>query len=197
MIVSPRLRCVFVHIQKTGGASIEALLLANDPTVASGMQDGRRHVFARDIRAGMDERQWQASFKFAFVRNPWDRLVSWYHMCMQTATPNRFSLYVRTHAPSFEGFVRHATTGMGERTTWNQLDFVTDRAGAMLVDFVGRYEALSRDMAHVRERLGLEHDLPHVNRSSHDDYRRYYDDALRDVVAERFRRDIEAFGYAF
>ena len=197
MVVSERLRCVFVHIQKTGGASIEALLLANDPSVASGMQDGRRHLFARDIRAAMDPCRWQSHFKFAFVRNPWDRLVSWYHMCMQTPTPNRFSLYVREHAPTFEAFVLRATTGMGERTTWNQLDFVTDAAGARLVDFVGRYESLVQDMAHVRRTLGLAHDLPHVNRSRHDDYRQYYTDDLRDVVARRFRRDIEAFGYAF
>src|SRR5690554_5796464 len=81
-------------------------------------------------------------FKFAFVRTPCDRLVSWYCMVAQARVTNRFGAYVRAVAPTFEAFVKHATTGLGERTTHNQLDYVTDATGAMLVDFVGRYERL-------------------------------------------------------
>jgi len=52
-------------------------------------------------------------------------------------------------------------------------------------------------MGVVRERLGLAHDLPHTNRSAHEDYRGYYTTETRDIVAKRFARDIDRFGYLF
>jgi len=197
MVISDRLGCIFIHIQKTGGSSIEDLLRANDPAIGSNMHEGRRHMFARDIRPLVEGDKWSRYFKFAFVRNPWDRLVSWYCMVAQARVTNRFGAYVREVAPTFEAFVKHATTGLGERTTHNQLDYVTDATGAMLVDFVGRYERLRDDMGVVRERLGLAHDLPHTNRSAHEDYRGYYTTETRDIVAKRFARDIDRFGYLF
>lgn len=197
MVVSDRARCIFIHIQKTGGASIEALLRQHDPNMGSGLHEGRRHMFARDVRTIAGPERWHRYFKFAFVRNPWDRLVSWYHMCMQAHAPNAFSQYVRQHAPTFEAFVMDMTAGMGKRTTYNQLDYVTDEAGAMLVDFIGRYESLDRDFAQVSERLGLPLELPHLNQSQHRHYRDYFTDRMRAIVAKRFERDIDYFGYAF
>lgn len=197
MVISDGTRSIFVHIQKTGGSSIEDLLRANDPAIGSNLSDGRRHMPARDIRQVVEPQKWASYFKFACVRNPWDRLVSWHCMCIQARNPNRFGQYVQQCAPTFEAFVKHATTGMGERTTRNQLDYLTDADGTLLVDFVGRYENLDADMAHVKRRLGLAHALPHTNRSTHDDYRRYYSTETRDIVARRFARDIEHFGYSF
>lgn len=197
MIVSHRARCIFVHIQKTAGASIEDALRAHDTEVGSSLHAGRRHMTAREIRGIVPRDTWDAYFKFAFVRNPWDRLVSWYHMCVQVTDPNPFSRYVRDVAPTFEDFVTKATTGMGERTTRNQLDYVADERGAVIVDYVGRYETLAADFGHVCRRFGLAAELPHVNTSAHRDYRDYYTAATRDIVAQRFARDIEHFGYAF
>jgi hypothetical protein len=197
VIVSHRARCIFVHIQKTGGSSIERLLRQHDPAIGSNLHDGRRHVFARDMRAFVDPAVWNAYLKFAFVRNPWDRLVSWYHMCVQNESPNRFSQYVKDNAPTFSDFVTKTITGIAERTTWNQLDYVTDATGEVIVDFIGRYERLGDDLAAVTARLGVAFDLPHVNRSRRGDYREYYTAATAEIVARRFARDIEHFGYRF
>jgi chondroitin 4-sulfotransferase 11 len=197
MVISHRARCLFVHIQKTGGASIESVLRHNDPAIASAEHEGRRHMSAREMRALVGPDSWSRYFKFAFVRNPWDRLVSWYHMCIQVPAPNRFACFVREHAPTFDEFVTKATTGPGERTTRNQLDYLTDDRGEVIVDFIGRYEALHQDFARVQERLGLPVALPHVNRSVHGDYRAYYSDETRDIVARRFAGDIRFFGYDF
>jgi len=197
MIISPRTRCIFVHIQKTGGVSVENALRLHDPAIGSNAHDGRRHVFARELRDIVGAAQWDAYFKFAFVRNPWDRLVSWYHMCVQGTTPNAFSRYVKDNAPTFRDFILTTTTGMGERTTRNQLDYVTSEDGAVIVDFIGRYEMLATDLADVGARLGLPLELPHLNRSAHAHYRDYYTDETRAIVAARFARDIERFGYTF
>jgi chondroitin 4-sulfotransferase 11 len=197
MIISNHAKCIFVHIQKTGGASIEELLRGNDPDIQDNSLQGRRHISAGELRTLVPPEIWNSYFKFAFVRNPWDRLVSWYHMCVQTPTANPFARYVKDNAPTFDDFLTKTTTGMGERTTRNQLDYVTNERGEVIVDFVGRYEQLGDEFARVRERLGLGAELPHVNRSTHDNYRNYYTDEMRDIVAQRFAKDIRHFGYAF
>jgi chondroitin 4-sulfotransferase 11 len=197
MVISDRSRCIFVHIQKTGGASIEARLRDGDAGIDASQHQGRRHLFAHAVRPIAGPERWSGYFKFAFVRNPWDRLVSWYHMCMQVPAPNAFALYVRQHAPTFEAFVTRATTGPGERTTHNQLDYITDEHGAPMLDFIGRYERLEEDFSRIADRLALSPALPHANRSHHEDYRQYYSQATRQIVAERYARDIRHFGYEF
>ena len=197
MVISDKLRCIFVHIQKTGGISIESVLRQGDPAIGSHLHEGRRHLSAREIAPLVQPSQWSDYFKFAFVRNPWDRLVSWHCMCVQSKNPNRFADYVQRCAPTFEAFVTRAVTGPGEKTTRNQLDYLTDAHGAMIVDFVGRYETLNEDFAQVRQRLQLSAELPHANQSSHRDYREYYTAETREIVAQRFARDIRQFGYEF
>ena len=154
-------------------------------------------MFAREARTLVGPEAWRAYFKFAFVRNPWDRLVSWYHMCMQRAAENKFSRYIKEHAPTFEDFVTKTTTGIAEKTTYNQLDYVTDEKGDVIVDFIGRYETLHEELSLVKARLNLSFELPHVNKSDHKNYREYYTDETRDIVAQRFARDIRYFGYDY
>jgi chondroitin 4-sulfotransferase 11 len=197
MIISNRAKCIFVHIQKTGGASIEELLRSNDPGIEANSLQGRRHMAAGELRAFVPPDVWSAYFKFAFVRNPWDRLVSWYYMCVQTPTANPFARYIKDNAPTFDDFLKKTTTGIAERTTRNQLDYVTNDAGDIIVDFVGRYEDLQLDFSRVRKRLDLAAELPHVNRSAHEHYRKYYTDETRDIVSRRFEKDIQHFGYLF
>jgi chondroitin 4-sulfotransferase 11 len=197
MVISRKSKSIFIHIQKTAGASIEDAMKRHDPAAETGIESGRRHLFARDVRNIVDPRTWSAYYRFAFVRNPWDRLVSWYSMCMQNDAPNAFAKHVRDHAPTFADFVVGTTTGIAQRTTYNQLDFLTDEDGVLIVDFVGRFERLAEDWAVVRQRLGLTAELPHANRSAHRGYRDYYTAATRDVVARRFERDIAHFGYEF
>src|SRR5215212_1801647 len=67
---------IFIHIQKTGGVSISNLLRRYIPTTTRGR--GPRHITAR--RALRQVENPGDYFNFAFVRNPWDRLVSWYTM---------------------------------------------------------------------------------------------------------------------
>jgi hypothetical protein len=72
MIIHAR-RLIFVHIQKTGGNAISTALGQNPDCP-------EKHFFARDLRELYCTDVWNAYFKFAFVRNPWDRLVSWWSM---------------------------------------------------------------------------------------------------------------------
>jgi hypothetical protein len=208
---------IFIHIQKTGGVSISNLLRQYIPTTTPGR--GLRHISAR--RALKKVENPDDYFKFAFVRNPWDRLVSWYTMIDEarrgvangTAEPmtrrlikkNNLFKYVLRCGPTFDEFVKNCTEkqwmGNGYYSfTFNQLRYLTDKNGEVLVDFIGRFENFAQDISHVFDMLGLEASelaIPHENRSAHSHYSEMYTPETREIVRKRFRRDVEFFGYEF
>jgi chondroitin 4-sulfotransferase 11 len=195
MIISYGTRSIFIHIQKTGGTSIEHVLQAVDSTATPFLGMQTRHPLAKHVRHLVEPEVWSSYRKFAFVRNPWDRLVSWHRMCLRP-DGNGFQRYVREHYADFSEFIRDGERDELRRTCVNQLDYVTDDAGKTLVDFIGRFESLAADF----DRLGLRGTvgrLRHLNRTEHADYRGYYTDETRDIVARRFAADCEAFGYRF
>ncbi len=196
MIISHGTRALFIHIQKTAGSSIEEALRSADTGIAGNIYDGKRHIRARDFRSMVASEIWDSYFKFAFVRNPWDRLVSWYAMCIENPS-NDFTRHIKRNAPTFSDFIKKTTHGIAEKTTWNQADYITDEQGLLLVDFVGRYENMREDYACLARKLNLRLELTHVNSSKHGNYRRYYTAETREIVRRRFHKDIQAFGYEF
>lgn len=206
MLVSHKLGCAFVHIPKNAGSSIERLLLAVDPDgiqfddafEVQKLEPMNKHVFARHIAGYLGEERWHDYFTFAVVRNPFERLVSWYSMCVQFPdVPYR--QYVVENTADFDDFVRKSGSfpGRAAMIGFNQVDYVHDAAGRTMVDFVGRFETLHDDVASVLERIGADAELPVFNASEHDHYRTYYSPETEAVVRSRFARDLAAFGYDF
>ena len=73
-----------------------------------------------------------------------------------------------------------------------------DAQGRVAMDFIGKSERAQQDYAQVCERLGFPAEtLGKVNSSSHAPYTAYYDDELRQLVGDFYRRDLELFGYEF
>ena len=201
MFVSDSRKVVFIHIQKTGGLTVDRLLNERIPDLH---RVGARHGFASLGMDGLDN--WDEYFKFAFVRNPWDRLVSWYNMV--TTMPkdgNELWRYVHDNSSTFEEFIYNCTDeveikdGVHYSFAYNQLDYVTDEHGNLLVDFIGRLENFDRDLQEVFRRIGFELEtVPHIRAgSSHQHYSTFYTPDTELIVRERFKRDIEYFGYEF
>ncbi len=197
----------FIHIQKTGGVSVDRLLRAAVPNIVF---CGPRHMGARRARKMIEN--WDEYYSFAFVRNPWDRLVSWY--CMMDGLRRRGAnvswnspllRYVREEEPTFEDFIKRCTKkfrvqGDVYSFTRNQLDYLVDKDGKLLVDFVGRVERFNDDLATVLGEIGLdvtEDAIPHTNRSKHRHYSTFYTPETESIVRARFAQDIEYFGYEF
>jgi hypothetical protein len=226
-------RCLFVHVPKTGGMSIEdvfvrlvgltwpnrapLLLLGNDDP---GLGPPRlAHLKAGEYvaRGHLAAEQFATYFKFSFVRNPWDRIVSEYKYRGYPVKID-FKTYLFKHlpAPGWTDTYCHIIP---------QHDFLYDEAGKLLVDFVGRYESLQADFDKVCARVGIPPTpLPRVNRSMEEarldtfrelrkqlrraiwsrerkhtfpHYTEYYDDESREFVGRLFGKDLEAFNYAF
>jgi len=130
-------------------------------------------------------------YKFAFVRNPWDRLVSFHAYACRYLTPT---------LPQMKGIDFPKMLLLLDRNVaWLRDLFVMraqsdHTAGA---DFVGRFEQLDDDFARVSSQLNIRAALPRKNASVHGAYRNYYDNWGRSFVAERYAQDVEQFGYTF
>jgi hypothetical protein len=206
-MISHEHRCIFVHIPKTGGSSIEDVLWPGQRTgkdlwmgfvsrFANKYQTGGlQHLLARQIRLEVGTDVFDQYFKFAFVRNPWDRAISQYASMVRR--PDLREYIGMKEDSSFADYLK-----MIERRShvqWEkQIEFVQDESGRVVVDFVGRFERLAQDARIVFDRLGLsDAQLPHSNPSSHRPYREYFSGDARDQIRRLYARDIERFGYSY
>lgn len=212
MLISRRRRFIFIHVDKAAGTSIQDALrpfcepvsgvrlrrkipllgpLARLPLLRDWVEFGE-HITAEDLRRCLPGPVWAGAFKFAFVRNPWARLVS-RHQYLIAHPENRH--HRRAVRLGFPAFVRDEIRR--NRRHSHQVGYLCDRSGSPLLDFVGRFEELGRDFGEVCRRIGVEAALPHLNASVRGDYRSFYDAALREEVGRHFARDCELFGYDF
>ncbi|MHB1582468.1 MAG: sulfotransferase family 2 domain-containing protein [Acidimicrobiales bacterium] len=236
MIISNSRKFIFVHTAKTAGDSItEALtpyLRASDFVVRNDFQIWLRrlrrqdppafaslakHSPAVEIRAAVTPEVWDASYKFAFVRHPFDRTVSFYNFMKKKARdrhrPQLRNLWYamppgrpgdprnwpggRAYAAtsSFSEFIRHpavdAAAGMQP-----QAKFVCDDDGRLIVDFVGRFEQLAADFGIVQDAIGVPRGpLPRRNSSAGRSGRAELSTEDRAYLAERFADDFVRFEY--
>jgi hypothetical protein len=189
-------------VPKTGGTSIErALGIHRDWRLAhldvlhgrfflNGTQYLLQHMpLGQTVKFASLFSDVEGFFRFGFVRNPWDRLVS------------EFFWREEDKVRSFEDFAAHACGCVRDRQALEgenshfrpQHEFFD---GDM--DFIGRFERYEQDAAHVFERLGLrEVKLPHEGKTAHEHYARYYDEATRRKVHDTYAVDVETFGYRF
>jgi len=208
MVISYSHQFIFFHLYKVAGTSIKKALDRYESKPPLIGKVFRRlnitelmpfprwrafptHMKARMARNLLPEETFSSFFKFAFVRNPWDWQVSLYYYALQEKKHPQHEL-----TKKFRDFDEYIHWRMTEDRQL-QKDFVSDENGRMIVDFIGKYENLYDDFRHVCKILSLEAELPHLNKSDHQDYRSYYNDKTRELIARHFKEDIDLFNYTF
>lgn len=185
MIVSTEKQFIFVAVPKTGSSSIEkALGKYSDEELEEGKT---KHTRLRDIPLLLKE----PYYKFCFFRNPWDRMVSLFHY-HQRQGDIFFSRGYRD--VGFEEWLKKAAVaGILEK----QFDYITNK-GRLVADVaVYKFEEMKDSWNHICETLGVEGKLPHINKSKHDHYSKYYNDNTMRIVATLDYGAIKMMGYKF
>jgi len=200
---------IFIHIPKCAGTSIEHALIpiiTGRPSFGELSseecrqfclpgEEGLQHAKLADFSGRQTLEQF---FKFAIVRNPWDRAVAQI-MFLRRRKVDLFPIdadfrkCLRIYCESRQVIRQHDLGAC-------QLDFLQTSAGVLGVDFVGRFENVAEDYKKICVHLGLHPapKLPHVQKSTRVwHYSAYYDDEMVQMVQQRFAQDIDCFGYRF
>ncbi len=200
-MISLQKRFLFVHIPKTAGNSIQSTLrdYSEDQLVALRReQDGierfalrnpnyniKKHSTLAEYYNALGREQFRNLYKFTCVRNPWDRMVSYYFTPTQTPEtwdPKKFRKII-FKVVSVADYLRLVN---GEEDPFAN------------VDYIMRFENLADDFRTVCGTLEIAPaTLPRYNRSSREHYSKYYDNDLRELVRSRFAAEIDRFGYTF
>tara|TARA_B100001057_G_scaffold497548_1_gene601982 strand:+ start:7690 stop:8262 length:573 start_codon:yes stop_codon:yes gene_type:complete len=188
MIISPKYKFVFIANTKTGSTSIHKTLLncVKDKNLIdeSSFILGDKHLSCRKL---LEQRpQYKNYFKFAFVRNPWDRVVSWYFFCKRSDYIKR-----NTSDISFKEFLN---TKLNVWATPNQNQYEFTKC----CNYIGRYENIQEDFNIICDKIKIpQQKLPHKNASNHRHYTEYYNEETREIIAKKYAKDIEYFNYEF
>jgi len=214
MIISNKYKFVFVHIPRTGGFSVDNAMAKHlgekdfytnqyiRPRPPLAQPSGRNyHLKLRNINE-LDKNKYKNYYKFTFVRNPYERMVSLYSFFSQ----------MNNHKPQndFESFkdwvternnIINPTLRVETQNRWKnvpQLDYLLDKDNNIGVDFVGRTENFADDLTSVVQHLGIPVEtIPHKNGSQHLHYSLYYDEETKEKVKKDYIKDLEMFNYDF
>lgn len=214
MIISPGRRYIFVHVPKTGGTSLAQALetrakkddiLIGDTEKAKRRRtrlkglhaSGRiwKHSTLADVQGLVSAEDLASWFCFTLVRNPWDRMASYYHW-LQHQSFDHPDVALSKNL-SFAEFLR-APRIVHAFTTNHAASYMTTPDGKEHAGLYIRLEHFQQDVEPLWSHLGFRLDLPHLNRSDREkDYRKLYSDADAEQLRRLCFRDIQRFGYSF
>lgn len=176
---------IFIHIPRTGGTSLEYQLNNN-----SQINELTKHQSLHQVKLHLDISEY---FKFSFIRNPWDIVISKYlapyYRKINSCTGKNLLYFLENYYP--------ASNEAG--------DSFFDYFDPSEMDFIGRFETREKDLNYISKMIGLEIDpsfsvkKKEMQRKlkSKKHFTSYYDEQTLQIVYEKYKKDIEYFQYSF
>ena len=210
-IVLDELQAIYVSIPKVACTSLKYAMAEWLGLELSEKQQIHNAAFKFAALSELSRKPYQSYYKFVFVRNPWDRLVSFYSNKIANAHEgprrkdgipkalHRFGMF-RAEMP-FEEVVEAVLKipdSKADKHFRSLCTFIPAKRGHLLVDFVGKFENLDQDFQQVCRSIGANGgNLPHRKKSNRTAYRKYYETRTAELVRNRYAKDIKLFGYEF
>jgi len=185
-----------MHIPKTGGNCVLASL-KNAPVMATGHGSVQRSIDRMTPKLRKAGLTWEKVYKFSFVRNPWDRMVSWYY---HSQPANREGWCQTEHHDHFRDWLCYR--GMQQLIKTAPVIALTNYGQSIVPNFIGQYEHMERDLAHVAEELKIEAPTimlsnPGKNRPAWArDFKPFYDTRTDSLIVATADWEIATFRYS-
>ena len=199
-MISHKHKFIYIHVPKCGGTSLRGKINPYCEIRAnSNFGTYNYHKSVKDLKNHFIDKKWNWSTytKIAPVRNPWDRTVSLW------AFGNRRKLLSITANGKEQNTCNDFTAWLHSNCAfldrhWGYTTMIRDPKGEVLIDDFIRLENFQEDFNIICDKLGIPHQkLPHKNKTKHKHYTEYYNDETRQIVAEKYVKDIEYFNYKF
>jgi hypothetical protein len=197
-------KIAFIHIPKTAGQSIEDLFefeLDNHHYFGNNNGHDFSHCTIKNMQSKIDISNF---FKFSFVRNPFDRLVSEFFYRSELKH-NWVFKRLKMKKYSFEDFVNgfyeyklsfDINKSSDESHFYSQFEFVCID-NKISVDFLGRFENFKNDISILKKKFNINKNIIHKNKTNHYHYSLYYNTTTKSMVENIYEKDLSVFNYDF
>jgi hypothetical protein len=207
-------KATFIHIPKTAGSSFQQWAKDNFENIIIGPH-GYRHAKASDLKTQLGD----LGYTFTFVRNPYARLVSMFYFIGQRAeermekrrqgkkakkSTNEYDdiKIIEQYNRGFEEYI-YNLQNWDPNQPYEAGDRWYTRKTPMVewldekTDLIIQVENINEEFVKLQDLLNCKISLPHLNKSSHKNYRDYYNKTTKKIVEEIYKDDLETFGYKF
>ena len=217
-MIFPTYKCIFIHIPRCGGTTIEDTLFDDKsffrtdtyPNILN-LPYPLNHCTLEDInKSRVLHPNFNKFYSFTFVRNPFDRLVSeFFYLRDRLELSDDIKgglIYLSNysdggirgnHCMSQHKFIETNNPKISKYIGQGLMNLL----GAEFtkpIDSVGRFENFQKDFNAICDKVGIpQQQLPHRNSTKHKHYTEYYDEETKQIVAEKYAKDIEYFAYKF
>ena len=196
-MISHSLKCIFVHIPKCAGSSVNQQLKLKSIGFSGHAPASCHSEYLKDY------------FSFTFVRNPYDRIASAYKYFQALKEGHRW--YKRNsiisnaaNKMSFKEFVHHITDFMKlmkreegsfeSGIHFQPFSYFLDKP----IDYIGKTETLNRDYIRISRKLNIPiKPLRKINTTNALNYQELYIEQTKDIVYNIYKEDIEKYNYEF
>jgi len=200
-MISHKYRCIFVHIPRTAGTSIEYSIIGDDWW---NINPQTKHIFSQTARNHYKD-YWDDYFKFSVIRNPWDRLVS------MTRYSSFYNIHIKNHLIDITNYVQNfPNCEIDFRSLSSNEDIYFSAPNSLYqnilspdIDFVVKYENLENDMLKVFDHIKFPGKLQKIKcKTGNNDYKKfhyskYYTDETKEIVYNIYKNDIKKFSFQF
>lgn len=220
-MISKKHNCIFIHIPKTGGTSIEHMIWSEKERTKSNLcngylkkpfstfrrkklikpnrnkhqLDGLQHLLAKQVKKEVPKKFFNQALKFTMVRNPWDRVISQYmYMFTRKDLMDYIDMDEDTELIKYLELI-----GRKKHPQWEkQHEFFCDAHGEIIVDQILRFENFNLEISKVLTQLNIElNTVLHRNKGNRRHYSEYYNSETKEFVADMYSQDIELLGYSY
>ena len=201
-MISHKYKCIFIHIPRTAGTSIENWIVGKDWWK---IDPNTKHLLASQAKK-IYSKYWDEYFKFTFVRNPWDRMVS----CLGFPTYYGINYDGTLNFDKYKELFGYPLTIENDYRFSNRKELITKKHKINSVylnfideklDFIGKFESLQKDIQFIKKKLNIKEDFQFQNKivasKRRPDYRDYYNDETRKIVSDLYKGGIKKFNYKF
>jgi len=203
-MISDQYKCIFVHVPKCAGTSIDnALLHKKFRAWNSKLNIWEQHATISQIKKHfISPEKFKEYFKFSIVRNPWSRVVSnymattnWEHLPVSKDTFRDFIFSDGIFKELMDPKKINMPRNIYHRSI-PAYDYLFEN-GKLMMDFVGRFENLKEDWKKICNKLRIKLELPHELKQKYKPYKEFYDNETKEEVARFYKKDIDFFNYEF
>ena len=179
---------VFTHIQKTGGTSLKQFFeVSHLPTSHNKLEQDLNILKENNIDINN-------VFCFSIIRNPWEKMVSYYFFHRQLNPNKEKAIQSKL---SFYDWIKFLKDKSQERPWFSSNVSFLSYEGKFRADYIVNFHKYVRDMDLIKFLFRKDQPLPKLNVSTHDNYKKYYNDETIQIVADIYKEDIDFFGFDF